>query len=128
MADWTKKNLSEVKDAAKDYGFSEIGEAHFARGELGAELTGLAYHVLRPGKRQGFGHSHENAEELHVILSGSGKLRLDDEVIDVAPLDAIRVAPSVMRKFEAGPDGLAYVVFGPHVEKDGNLDREFWTD
>ena len=128
MAGWTKQNLTEVKDMAPEFGFSEIGEAHFARTALNAERTGLAYHVLKPGKRQGFGHSHDDAEELHVILSGSGKLRLDDEVLDVGPLDAIRVAPNVMRKFEAGDEGLAYVVFGPHVEKDGNMDPDFWTE
>jgi mannose-6-phosphate isomerase-like protein (cupin superfamily) len=128
MAGWTMKNLTETKDAAKEFGFSHIGEAHFAAKELEARDTGLAYHVLRPGMRQGFGHSHERAEELHVILSGSGTVRLDDEEIAVQALDAIRVAPAVKRKFEAGPEGLAYVVFGPHVEKDTDMDPEFWTD
>ena len=128
MADWTKKQLPETHDSAPDFGFGEFGEAHFAGKELDATETGVAYHVLKPGKRQAFGHRHDNAEEVHVILSGSGRVKLDDEVVDVAPLDALRLAPHVKRQFEAGPDGLSYVVFGPHHDKDGELDKEFWTD
>lgn len=125
---YTKKNLRDVKDSAVDFGFSEIGESRFAMGELGAEQTGLAYHKLNPGKRQAFSHTHEEAEEVCVVLRGSGRLKLDDEVIEVAALDAVRVAPQVERAFEAGEDGLEYLVFGPHRKGDGalNHDPSFW--
>lgn len=125
---YTKKNLRETNDSAPKFGFGELGEAHFPREELGAEQTGLAYHVLRPDKRQAFGHSHDEAEEVYVVLSGSGRVRVDDEIVEIAPLDAIRVAPPVKRAFEAGPDGLELLVFGAHHEKDGALDTEFWKD
>jgi mannose-6-phosphate isomerase-like protein (cupin superfamily) len=128
MAGWTKKNLKDVTDAAAGAGFGELGEARFATSALDADGTGLAYHVLKPGKRQGFGHRHDQAEEVHVVLSGSGRVKLDDEVVELQPMDALRVAPSVTRQFEAGPDGLAYLVFGPHHEKDSELDKEFWAD
>jgi mannose-6-phosphate isomerase-like protein (cupin superfamily) len=128
MTGWTKKNLNDVTDAAAGAGFGELGEAHFATSALDADGTGLAYHVLKPGKRQGFGHRHDEAEEVHVVLSGSGRVKLDDEVVELQPMDALRVAPAVTRRFEAGPDGLAYLVFGPHHEKDGELDKEFWAD
>ncbi len=126
--DYTIKNLTETADSAVKFGFSEMGEAHFATDELDAQKTGVSYQVLNPGKRQAFGHRHDKAEEVYVVLQGSGRVRLDDEIIDISHLDAIRVAPSVTRAFEAGDDGLAYVAFGPHHEKDGALDHDFWKD
>jgi mannose-6-phosphate isomerase-like protein (cupin superfamily) len=126
--DYTIKNLSETADSAVKFGLSELGEAHFPREELDAESTGLSYQVLKPGKRQAFGHSHDEAEEVYVVLSGSGRVRLDDDIVDVARLDAIRVAPRVKRALEAGADGLEWLVFGPHHEKDGEMHNEFWKD
>jgi mannose-6-phosphate isomerase-like protein (cupin superfamily) len=127
---YDKKNLQEIDDSAAKFGYSETQESRFAQTALRAEDTGLTYHVVRPGRRQAFAHRHENAEEIHVVLSGSGHMKLDDEVIDVGPMDAIRVAPGVTRAFEAGPEGLEYLVFGPHHDRDGALVEmtEFWTD
>jgi quercetin dioxygenase-like cupin family protein len=125
---YTIKNLRDVSDSAPKFGFGEIGEAHFPREDLGAESTGLAYHVLRPGKRQAFGHRHEDAEEVSVVLSGSGRVRLDDEIREISQLDAIRVAPKVTRAFEAGPDGLTLLVFGPRHAGDGEILKDFWVD
>jgi mannose-6-phosphate isomerase-like protein (cupin superfamily) len=126
---FTHKRLNEVPDQAPGFGMGEIQEARFATESLSAETTGLAYHVLRPGKRQGFAHKHENAEEIYVILAGSGRLKLDDEIIDVGTMDAIRVAPTVVRAFEAGDDGLEYLAFGPRHEGDGEIIRNgFWND
>jgi len=125
---YTIENLRETPDSAPKAGLAEMGEARFAREALGAESTGLAFHVLRPGKRQPFGHRHNQAEEIYVVLSGSGRVRLDDDIAEIAPLDAIRVAPQVVRAFEAGPEGLSMLVFGPHHEKDGEILKEFWTD
>ena len=121
-------NLNETADSAPKFGLEEMGEAHFPREELDAKTTGLSYQVLRPGKRQQFGHKHDKAEEVYVVLSGSGRVRLDDEIVELAELDAIRVEPRVMRAFEAGPDGMAWLAFGPHHDKDGQMDREFWQD
>ena len=123
---YTKMNLNETADSAPKFGLEEMGEAHFPREELDAKTTGLSYQVLKPGKRQQFGHKHDKAEEVYVILSGGGRVRLDDEIVELAELDAIRVEPKVMRAFEAGPDGMAWLAFGPHHDKDGQMDREFW--
>lgn len=125
---YTIKNLSDTADSAPKFGFAEIGEAHFPREELGAESTGLAYHVLKPGKRQAFGHRHDDAEEVTVVLSGGGRVRLDDEIIEVGELDAIRIAPEVKRAFEAGSEGLTMLVFGPRHAGDGEVLQDFWTD
>jgi uncharacterized cupin superfamily protein len=125
---YTIKNLDSTEDSAVKFGFSEIGEAHFPREELGAERTGFAYHVLKPGKRQAFGHRHEQAEEVYVVLEGGGRIRLDDEVREISRHDAIRVAPPVVRAFEAGPEGLSVLVFGTRHEGDGELLQDFWNE
>ena len=126
---YTIKNLREVEDSAPKFGYSETQEARFANKELDAEDTGLSFHVVRPGKRQAFAHRHDDAEEIYVVVSGSGRVKLDDEVVEIAPLDAIRVAPAVTRAFEAGGEGLELIACGPHHEGDGELIREgFWDD
>jgi uncharacterized cupin superfamily protein len=122
------KNLRETKDSAPEFGLDAIGEAHFPREELGAETTGLAYLVLKPGCRQAFGHRHEQAEEVYLVLAGDGRVRLDGETVAIAPLDAIRVAPSVARGFEAGSGGLTVLAFGPRHAGDGEIIQDFWSD
>lgn len=125
---FTHKKLNEVKDSAADFGHGDKMEARFAKGELETEDTGFSFHRLKPGKRQPFGHRHENAEEVYVVVRGEGLFKLDDEIIEVETLDAIRVSPEVTRAFEAGDEGLEVIVFGPRRDGDGELDPEFWTD
>src|SRR4029078_542944 len=110
------------------HGFSETQEARFPRGDLGAEATGVAYHVLKPGKRQPFAHRHQEAEEIFVVLSGSGRVKLDHDIIEIKPLDSIRLSPEVARAFEADDDGLEILVFGPHHEKDAEMVQDFWEE
>ena len=125
---YTIKNLKDTGDSAPKFGLGELGEAHFAREELDAQTTGFAYLVLNPDKRQAFGHKHDQAEEVYVVLSGGGRMRLDDDVVEIGRLDAIRVAPNVKRAFQAGAQGLEVLAFGPRHDNDGELDREFWRD
>jgi mannose-6-phosphate isomerase-like protein (cupin superfamily) len=126
---YTIKNLADVEDSAPSFGFAAVGEAHFAMKALDAERTGVTYHVLRPNMRQAFAHRHDEAEEVNVVISGGGRVKLDDEVHDIGALDAIRVAPNVTRQFEAGPEGMTYLAVGPHHDRDGELIYEgFWDD
>jgi len=119
--------LDDIEDAAPANGFDDRWEARVARTALGAEQTGVAHFRLHAGKRSPFSHRHTRAEEVYVILRGNGKVKLDDEVFDVHPLDAIRVAPEVARAFEAGPDGLEFLAFGPHHAGDGEPVEDQWT-
>jgi mannose-6-phosphate isomerase-like protein (cupin superfamily) len=125
---FTHKKLEEVKDSAADFGHGEAMEARFAGSDLEAEDTGFSFHRLKPGRRQPFGHKHEEAEEVYVIVRGDGLLKLDDEIIEVETLDAIRVSPEVTRAFEAGDDGLEVIVFGPRYDGDGELNPDFWSN
>jgi mannose-6-phosphate isomerase-like protein (cupin superfamily) len=123
---FTHKKLTEVKDSAPEFGFGELGEARFAKEDLGGESTGVSHHRVKPGKRQAFGHKHDEAEEVYVVLAGSGRMKLDDEIVEVERLDAIRVAPQVTRAFEAGPGGLEVLAFGPRHDGDGDLVMDWW--
>jgi mannose-6-phosphate isomerase-like protein (cupin superfamily) len=126
---YTIKNLKDVKDSAPDFGFAEVQEAHFAHPELEAEATGVSFHVFKPGKRQAFAHRHEAAEEVYVVVGGSGRAKLGDDVKEIGRLDAIRVAPTVVRTFEAGDDGLELLAFGPRHDGDGEIIKEdVWGD
>ena len=123
---YTLVNLEDVEDMAKRFGLGEQGEARFANRALGTARTGVSHQRLRAGMRQAFGHRHQHAEEVFVILAGTGRLRIDDDIRDVRPLDAIRIAPGSARAFEAGPDGLEFLVFGPHHTGDAVMDPNFW--
>jgi quinol monooxygenase YgiN/mannose-6-phosphate isomerase-like protein (cupin superfamily) len=124
---YTHMNLEDVEDMAPRFGYGEQGEARFATRALGAHRTGLSHQRLRPGVRQAFGHRHHHAEEVFLVLAGDGRIKIDDEIREVGPLDAIRVAPGSTRAFEAGPDGLEFVVFGAHHRGDAVMDRAFWS-
>lgn len=121
-----KVNLGDVKDSAAERGISEHQEARFPRSDLGAEQTGCNYLIVKPGQREAFAHRHRTAEEIYVVLGGSGRVKLDDDLVELGRLDAVRVSPGVVRTFEAGPDGLEVLVFGPRVESDGELVPDFW--
>ena len=127
-APYTHKKLSEVEDSAPKFGYEEFQEARFAGPDFDAEETGFSYHRVKPGKRQGFGHRHENAEEVYVVLSGSGRIKLDDDILDLEPLDAVRISPGVARQLEGGPDGLEVLAFGPQHKGDGELLHGWWSD
>jgi len=128
MDAYTHKKLTDVEDSAPQLGAGEIQESRFAGTEFGAQDTGFAHHRLRPGARQMFGHRHEQAEEVYVVLSGSGRMKLDDDILELQPLDAVRVAAPVTRAFEAGPDGLDLLAFGRHHDGDGELIQDWWRD
>jgi mannose-6-phosphate isomerase-like protein (cupin superfamily) len=117
---YTIKNLNDVTDVAPRFGFDTVQEARFPWRDLDCEETGFAYHRIKPGQRGG-AHRHKEAEEIYVVLGGSGKVNLDGEAIELGPLDAVRIAPPVVRAFAAGSDGLELLVFGPHREADGEF-------
>jgi len=125
---YAKKNLREVQDSAAQHGLSAVQEARFPRGDLGAEQTGMNYLIVKPGQREAFAHRHRTAEEIYLVLGGTGRVKLDDDLVELAPLDAVRVSPGVTRAFEAGPDGLQVLIFGPHVESDADMVQDFWGE
>jgi mannose-6-phosphate isomerase-like protein (cupin superfamily) len=120
--------LTDVKDSAPEFGMEEVQEARFAKGDLDAEKTGVSHQRLKPGQRNPFGHKHEDAEEVYVVIGGSGRMKLDDEIIEVERLDAIRVSPEVVRAFEAGDDGIEVLAVGARHDGDGEVIPGWWSD
>jgi mannose-6-phosphate isomerase-like protein (cupin superfamily) len=125
---FTHTKLTDVKDSAPEFGMEDVQEARFAKGDLDAEKTGVSHHRLKPGKRTPFGHKHEAAEEVYVVISGSGLMKLDDEIIEVETLDAIRVSPEVIRAFEAGDDGIEVLAVGARHDGDGEIIPGWWSE
>ena len=126
--DYTIKNLREVEDMAAAQGFGEVQEARFAHAELGAERTGVSLQRVKPGKRHAFAHRHKEMEEIYIVLSGSGRIKLDDKIEEVGPLDAIRIGPSVTRALEAGDEGLEILAVSPRAQGDAEIVEDFSWD
>ena len=119
--------LSDIPDQAPGYGVDSL-EARPARDELGAENIGLTSYRVKPGRRVGFGHRHKTVEEIYLVVSGSGRFKVDEEIVEVGPGEVVYCPPEAMREWEAGGDGLEIVAFGGHVEGDGSMEPGWWTD
>ena len=124
---FTKVHLDDVEDAALVNGLGHRWQARVAREPLRARDTGVAHFRLRAGRRSPFMHRHRRAEEIYLVLSGSGRLMLDGELLAVTPGDAIRVAAPVARAFEAGPEELEFLAVGAHHPGDGELVDDDWV-
>lgn len=105
MTGYTIVNLKEIEDQAPKFGHSPELEGRFARVPLGLENSGLSYFRLAPNFCIPFGHKHLQQEEVYVLVAGSAKIKLDNEVIELEPWDAIRVSAGTTRGFEAGSEG-----------------------
>ncbi len=128
MANYTVKNLKDVENMAEQYGMSDGLEARFARGPLELSNFGLSYQRLEPNFRIPFGHKHGEQEEVYVVLSGSARLKLDDDIVELKQWDAIRVPGEVTRNFEGGPDGAEVLAIGAPVAKDTEMLQGWWAD
>jgi mannose-6-phosphate isomerase-like protein (cupin superfamily) len=127
MSSYTLKNLMDIEDAA---GQSADVEARFARKHLDSRELGVSYFRYGPDYRSKMGHSHREQEEVYVVTSGSGRVKLGDEIVDLHPWDVLRVAPEVVRAFEGGPAGLEFVAVGSARPEDGDgvPVQDWWSD
>jgi mannose-6-phosphate isomerase-like protein (cupin superfamily) len=128
MANYTVKNLKDVENMAEQFGMSDGLEARFARGPLELSNFGLSYQRLEPNFRIPFGHKHGQQEEVYVVLSGSARLKLDDDIVELKRWDAIRVPGEVTRNFEGGPEGAELLAIGAPLAKDTEMLQGWWAD
>jgi mannose-6-phosphate isomerase-like protein (cupin superfamily) len=131
VADYTKINLkNEVEDQAPKFGLAPHIEARMARVPLELEKCGISYQRLAPNFRLPFGHRHKQQEEIYVLVSGSARIKLDDEVIDLRQWDAVRVPKDTMRSLEAGAEGAELIAVGAPNTGPGDADMEegWWSD
>jgi len=126
MPNWTRKNFNAVRDVSPP---DVAIEWRFARAALGSPELGVSRFTYEPGARMPWGHRHREQEELYVVVAGSGRAKLDDEVIELEAWDALRVAPEVIRSFEAGPDGLDVICVGGRKPDGPDSERfpGFWS-
>ena len=118
MPDYAIVNLTEIDDAVG--GRVEGLEGRFSRKFLGSRELGVSRFTYAPNVRNPGGHKHREQEEAYVVVAGSGRVRLDDEIRDIRQWDVIRVAPEVVRAFEAGPDGLDVIAVGGSKPEGGD--------
>ena len=130
MGTYTKANLRrDVDNAAPKFGMPSEMQARFARRAIEGETLGLSLMKLEPGFRIPFGHKHENQEEVYVIVRGSARIKVDDEVVEAGEWDAIRFGKDTMRNVEAGPDGVEYLAFGAGDDpQDAEMAPDWWSD
>jgi mannose-6-phosphate isomerase-like protein (cupin superfamily) len=131
MSEYTIKNLkTDVDDQATNFGLSPNLEARMARVPLELENFGLSYQRLAPNFRVPFGHTHNVQEEAYIVVNGSMRVKLGDEVHELTQWDVVRVPKDTMRSFEAGPEGVEIIAVGaPNTGPgDANVEQEWWTD
>jgi mannose-6-phosphate isomerase-like protein (cupin superfamily) len=130
MAGYTIQNLKQVDDQAPNFGMSPQMEMRMARVPLEMQNAGLSYQRMAPGFRLPFGHNHNTQEEVYVVVSGTLRAKVEDEVHELGQWDALRVDKETMRSFEAGPDGAEFIAIGaPSTGPgDGNVEQGWWSD
>ena len=129
MAGYTKTSLRDVENQAPKFGMPEELDARFARTALGGKTLGLSLMKLAPNFRMPFGHKHSAQEEVYVVVRGSGRVKVEDEIVEVAEWDAIRFDEDTMRNVEAGPDGIEYLAFGAGDDPtDAEMAQNWWSD
>lgn len=125
MADWAKRNFEDIEDRSP----AEVPMRWlFSRNEVGSTQVGVSRFSYAPWARMPFGHRHGVQEEVYVVVAGSGRAKLEDEIVDIALWDVLRVAPRVIRSFEAGPDGMEMICVGGERPEGGDNEgfKDFW--
>ena len=96
---------------------------------LGSPELGVSRFTYEPGERMPWGHRHKQQDEVYVVVAGSGRAKLGDEIIEPRAWDVLRVAPALMRSFEAGPDGMDVLCIGGRKPAGGDTEKDqaFWS-
>ncbi len=125
VPDWSKKNFADIEDRSPE----DAMQWRFARPHLGATELGVSRFTYEPGTRFPFAHRHREQEEAYVVVAGSGRAKLDDEIVELVQWDVLRVAPAVTRQFEAGPQGMNVICIGGSRPEGGDGERVegFWS-
>jgi mannose-6-phosphate isomerase-like protein (cupin superfamily) len=131
---FTRKNIKgDLEDIGSVFDSAPDLEFRAATKPLELEQSGLTYQRVPPGCRFPYGHTHKRQEEVYVVVRGSGRMKVDDEILELEEWDAVRVPPGAWRGYEAGPEGLEILVIGaPNLGEDPREDvegrRGWWAD
>jgi mannose-6-phosphate isomerase-like protein (cupin superfamily) len=129
MGNYTKTNLREVENMAPKFDMPDEMESRFARSAIEGKTLGLSLFTLAPNFRIPFGHKHAGQEEVYVIVRGSARVKVEDDVVELGQWDAIRFGKDTMRNMEAGPDGVEYIAFGAGDDpREAEMAPNWWSD
>jgi mannose-6-phosphate isomerase-like protein (cupin superfamily) len=129
MSGYTKQQLTQVENQAPRFGMPDELEARFARSAIEGRELGLSLFRLAPNFRIPFGHKHADQEEVYVVVKGSGRIKVEDEIVELSQWDAIRIDKDTMRNVEAGSDGIEYLAFGAGDDPtEVEMAQSWWTD
>jgi mannose-6-phosphate isomerase-like protein (cupin superfamily) len=129
--------LTNIREDLEDLGSRFDGapdlEFRAATKALELEQASLSYQRVPPGYRFPYGHTHKTQEEVYVVVRGSGRMKVDDEIVELREWDAVRVPPGSWRGYQAGPEGLEILVIGaPNLGENPRDDvegeRNWWAD
>lgn len=126
MSRYSVKNFMDVDPM----GDPSAMELRFTRKYLDSKELGVTLERIAPDFKSTLGHSHQVQEEAYVVIDGSGVAKLDDERIELKQWDVIRIAPEVVRGFDAGPDGLTLIAVGGTKPEggDGEMVKDRWPE
>ena len=130
MSNYSIRKLEDVPDFLGDY----PGEMRFFTGELGNEQVALTHRRMpaKTGGKGSYGHRHKTQEEVYFVIDGTLQFKLEDEVIDVGPGTAVRVAPEVVRSvWNEGPEDANLIIISPRIESvrdDAEMIADFWPE
>jgi mannose-6-phosphate isomerase-like protein (cupin superfamily) len=131
MDGYTKLNLKgDIEDMAEKFGLAPNLEFRVATKPLDAQQSAISYLRVAPNYRLPFGHTHKQQEEVYLLVGGRARVKLDDEVVELAPWDAVRIAKDTVRNVEAGPEGAELILLGaPNTgSNDAEMLQGWWTD
>jgi mannose-6-phosphate isomerase-like protein (cupin superfamily) len=131
MSAYTHLNLKDdVDDQAPNFGLAPNLEFRMARVPLEMENAGISYLRVGPGFRMPFGHKHKQQEEVYVLVKGSAKIKIEDDVRELKQWDAVRLHRDTMRSFEGGPEGAEFIAIGAPNTGPGDADmtQDWWGD
>jgi mannose-6-phosphate isomerase-like protein (cupin superfamily) len=131
---FTRTNIKQdPPDVGSKFDGAPDLEFRAATAALGLERSALTYQRVPPGYRFPYGHTHATQEEVYVVVRGGGRMKLDEEIVELREWDAVRVPPGTWRGYEAGPQGLELIVVGapnlggnPRGDVEG--ERGWWAD
>ena len=131
MAGYTVQNLKEIENQGVKFGLDENNiQFRMAKDPLECEHCGISYLRLGPGWRAPWGHSHKTQEEIYILVNGSARMKVEDDLIEMKPFTAVRVSKDAMRGYEGGPDGADLIVVGAPKTGSGDADnvQDWWSD
>ena len=128
MANYTVCTADDALDVLGDY----PGEMRFLTAPLETEQVALTYRRMpeHTGGKGSYGHRHKTQEEIYFVISGHLQFKLGDEVIELGPRAAVRVAPEVVRSvWNDRPEDAELLIVSRRVEDvraDAEQIQDFW--